>query len=425
MQRKKEYIFLLIVCINNLILYIMSRATHLLVKKAIDYDQLTNSFLFQNLAELVSKVKSVNFIKLMQQGFNNDFIFWVQKNSNVLDSLVSLRWLFPEKDSSNNMLIKTYYGDNIYIISSGPEEPDFIDAKESTILFPYGEIPKLWLWVAFIPSRLRAGILPSLLPENIAHNKFILTTLKQLKDTKQIDFSAPNQLQLIDDFIKDNESIKKIRSSIVTSGGSGSELEYLGAGQDGVAFKINETMVLKIFSRIQPYQAVCDAMKRLYESPLLARTEANIYDAGVIGKVPVADIILYYYIIEYMHPVNQPNSMNGNFFERMLDEIDLLFRAEYMSSYYQYMGDIDNPVFANALRNKINVDAKEIAFKLENICKKYINYFNKTYPNLRKNWFKNLAAEIIHKIITGREDLHAGNIGITGYGDFRFFDPAY
>ena len=45
--------------------------------------------------------------------------------------------------------------------------------------------------------------------------------------------------------------------------------------------------------------------------------------------------------------------------------------------------------------------------------------------NLKDNWLENLIEEIIHKINTGRTDLHTGNIGVTNYGQLRFFDPVF
>jgi hypothetical protein len=29
------------------------------------------------------------------------------------------------------------------------------------------------------------------------------------------------------------------------------------------------------------------------------------------------------------------------------------------------------------------------------------------------------------KFLTSRGDLHLGNLGLTGYGDFRYYDPAH
>lgn len=53
-----------------------------------------------------------------------------------------------------------------------------------------------------------------------------------------------------------------------------------------------------------------------------------------------------------------------------------------------------------------------------------IKELSNTLP-LRKNWLRTLIEEIAVKYLTQRGDLHLGNIGITNYGDFRYFDSAH
>ena len=42
--------------------------------------------------------------------------------------------------------------------------------------------------------------------------------------------------------------------------------------------------------------------------------------------------------------------------------------------------------------------------------------------NLRPSWLPSLIQEVLMKNVIGRIDLHMGNIGVTSYGEFRFFD---
>jgi len=55
--------------------------------------------------------------------------------------------------------------------------------------------------------------------------------------------------------------------------------------------------------------------------------------------------------------------------------------------------------------------------------KDYLEYYTETYK-LNNNWLNRFVEEILVKLLTGRNDLHIGNLGITNNGYFRFFDSA-
>lgn len=66
----------------------------------------------------------------------------------------------------------------------------------------------------------------------------------------------------------------------------------------------------------------------------------------------------------------------------------------------------------------------EIAKNLEEEYEdRIVNINNNTL--LRGNWLVKFIEEIILKYLTGRGDLHLGNLGVTNQGNFRYFDPAY
>ena len=46
-------------------------------------------------------------------------------------------------------------------------------------------------------------------------------------------------------------------------------------------------------------------------------------------------------------------------------------------------------------------------------------------PTLRRSWLVSYIEEVMTKFITGRGDLHMGNLGVTSYGDLRYYDPTH
>ena len=84
---------------------------------------------------------------------------------------------------------------------------------------------------------------------------------------------------------------------------------------------------------------------------------------------------------------------------------------------------LTRPDLIRSLEDEIpNVESKvEDFFPQE---KEKLNAAGKSFK-INPNWLLKLIEEMLWKYATGRDDLHGGNIGITSFGDFRFFDPAY
>jgi len=387
-----------------------------------------NHFLYTSLGQKLFDLIRRD-LNISGEDFKKQLGSWAEKNSSILEPLTKLMWSMGGHETSTSGVgynantietrVVSMSSDKAYIISKAdPQEQmnklnENGKIKESYVLLPEGDIPKLFLWIVNFGLDRE----PVVLPAEVAHNHFIF-------DVVNAFFYGRQDPQAVNKFIKENEEqIKKIRRLF-----SSPEPELLGSGVDGVAFKINDTMVLKIFRSKKSYEAAKKAMERLYSSPLIARTEANIYDAGILGEY--LGNTLYYYIIELMTSTSDmPEDLKDNL-KRLISIIRLnVVKLFFNKNYPDFEKISNNPDtnFQKLLRLNIDNDAKEIAIKLTSIpeVKDIIININDNLPELRKNWFKNLIAEIINKYVTGRIDLHIGNIGITNYGDFRYFDPVY
>lgn len=176
----------------------------------------------------------------------------------------------------------------------------------------------------------------------------------------------------------------------------------LGKGSDGMAFKINDTQVLKIFTSRFAFDKSIEAQERIFKNEPGAKNEAMIYDIGELGEN------VYYYIIELMKTKTETENIYQN-----LDLEEIIRFVE--NNYFRKKSLDDNKKYILNIFNQTNM-ASQI----------------KADYNLKDNWLENLIEEIIHKINTGRTDLHTGrtdlhtgNIGVTNYGQLRFFDPVF
>ncbi len=127
---------------------------------------------------------------------------------------------------------------------------------------------------------------------------------------------------------------------------------------------------------------------------------------------------IYYYIMEKMRPINS------------LDQFTYQnIRSVIATIYNNVISD-----FVEVGKLKENMDVNEISkFIMKNIIKfkkiitdkygvKFLKSIKQDNTTLKDNWFELLVEEISIKLLTGRNDLHGGNIGLTNFGEFRFFD---
>jgi len=164
----------------------------------------------------------------------------------------------------------------------------------------------------------------------------------------------------------------------------------------------------------------------------MAKTEAMVYESGILGYVKNQPI--YYYIMEKMDPVLNPDSglstqsvdaigyiaseiakiIKNNFIDK-INTMRKIIRKEELS---QKSKDI--------LKRNINLISRQIFSSLHK--NEIIDLYKETVDKdkiLRNNWLFFLIEEIVVKVITGRGDLHMGNIGVNSQGFLRYFDPAH
>lgn len=84
--------------------------------------------------------------------------------------------------------------------------------------------------------------------------------------------------------------------------------------------------------------------------------------------------------------------------------------------------------YSSKIESKVNelsdLMVKTLYSSLSFKDKNDIELFSKQF-NLKPNWLKTFAEEVLMKYLTNRTDLHTGNLGITEYGLLRYFDPSF
>jgi hypothetical protein len=387
------------------------------------------------LLQLVSKYEKLAFQKLGRAGLfiglnrlstllgktitEEQFNSWQEKNISIFPNVQPDGWILQDVAGYpalyNHTGVDSYNKEGVFFILT--PNPNFLEDTQSRLVNFYwensetkfipgsNEIPNLYLFAA----RGEHQNLDSLsLPREIAEDYFMVEALERMYDAKT---------EFIIKFVTENkERINKLRSSFEHTP------KKLGGGADGVAFAISPTTVLKIFKNSFAFQKAKEAMERIHNNQL-AKTEAMIYDVGLIGYLndkPAKPV--YYYLMERMIPVTKLGYPN----EDIISDIVLEIKSKIMDSpLYTYLLD-------NALYIKNNVTAKrkiflltkkiekEILFKVP----KLVKHINETL-SLQEDWLRALIEELIMKLITSRTDLHMGNIGVNSQGYLRYFDPSY
>lgn len=295
-------------------------------------------------------------------------------------------------------------------IGKSSKPPPLLDVQHSALLQGEASIPNLYL---FIGKIVPAETIPEVSKE-LAHENWLITSLTSLLET----YPSSSFLNEMSKFVQDNKSkIDKLRKHF-----SGTP-KVLGKGADGVAMSINSHLVLKLFKDQSSYIQATKAIERLHKNPELAKTEAMIYDAGILGQI--INQTIYYYLIEKMTPVEKLDKPVSRALETVVFSMRDYIR-DNRTTWRKLRPLLDDITKHVELKKEVSIGAKNLVGNEKAFHNDEIKIIEGNLTGMiRSNWLDSLAEELIMKYLTGRDDLHMGNIGFTGYGEFRYFDPVY
>lgn len=372
------------------------------VKILTDYQ----SFRFKELVELLTNIIP------SQENINS----WVLKNKSVIDynpNVFESLWVKNDKN-----LVSAYFNVSLklkYYLSTDSKLSDDIDVEKSYYLKSDGAIPDLFLFIGADASKTFK------VTKEMAHEKWLLEALSKLFESNIDDIFLKDAQQFI---IENKAKINEFRRHFTGNP------SVMGTGADGVVLVLNPSLVLKLFRSRFAYNAALQAIERLHKNTPGAKTEAMIYDAGTLGEFWNTNI--FYYLIEKMIPFDKLSLNLPGPIQDKLEETIYYLRREIskldLTKLQTLFQDTKNPDIFD-YEFKFYVSKMEILFK-NNFEHDYLDIqdFIKMKPDslpLKDSWLSSLIEEILMKYLTDRTDLHTGNIGVTGYGELRYFDPAY
>ena len=341
----------------------------------------------------------------------NEIESWLIQNKDVLNSFGISSFKDYQKENYKhyivfNELVKGSYLQHTIITSDKSVSDDiFLEINKEGFLKGFKNIPNVYIFVA-IDSDFKEE--PGTKEE--AKYKFLDPFFKEISSENLNEYELKHEKN---SFIKNNTIIlDKLISSF------SSYPKLLGIGDDGAAYSISPNLVFKIFKNQFSYLKAKDSFERLHKNPDLGKNEAMIYDLGIIGSFNGQTI--YYYIIEKMETLNvrMKNHLMpivasiGNYIIRNKEKFKEVKKKLYDSkNNYKIKSYIDSE--SEIIKNYIY---EYYSDQIENI---------ESAEDLNPEWVKNLAEEILFKHLTDRNDLHLGNLGITNYGKFIYFDPSH
>ena len=339
---------------------------------------------------------------------------WEIANSTVLGDFIKLYWEYYDQGLSHAQFPN---GDDAFL-SLHQKMPDIFEPKSQSLLRSSGPIPNLWVNVGVMEyGRPRASV-----PADIAHENWFVEAIRQLGLTYR---DSDESFKVIKEFVqKYKDKIKRIRSAFAQLP------KYLGGGADGVAFDIGEGKVLKIFRDEHSYQKASHAFERLHNNPNIARTEAMIYDIGELGDFPnkydaEQSTKLYYYIIEKMTPVREHGERLGDNIRPLLHGIVEEISKSRDSKWQALKQKVNIPAESMLIKTEVDKESARISDLLRRNKSANVKFIESALPDLNPTWLKGYVEEVIMKYLTSRTDLHMGNLGVTPYGQLRYYDPAY
>ncbi len=346
-------------------------------------------FTAQTLSEIIGPVTDSSYYE------------WLNKNP-VMKPIRYRYWFADNKDllANNETYLRTATPNNARVLSKSPIADDsYIKIFNLINLKEEKEIPSLYLYeVNFLQKTPFID-----LPSDYYKYSFMIEGLKHKKFTELSEYSKLEFIEFVD---RNKKKLDKIMNSFSKSP------RALGSGEDGTAFDIGN-YVLKIYFSSGTAQKNMEAMERLHKSPELAKTEAMIYDVGYLGKFEGEQV--FYSILEKMVPVTSLE--NEVYFDIEFVKLQIMEVLKTKESIINKLRKNPDPNLIKRLAHyTYNMALTEFKEPVERIT---------SALNLRPTWGLSFTEELIMKLITGRVDLHGGNLGVTNYGDLRFFDPAY
>lgn len=341
-----------------------------------------------------------------------EFQEWMQKNSSYLSGKENLSWM-PAADEFGTFLEtfleelpnKEYIYLRIY--RAPPQVKDSFKIKEESMLQGTANIPNLYLY-KIIPFYEVSGL--KNLDKKYSSYFFIADAFRLLTG-KHIDATFNQK------FIEFLNGVQPILARIMRFSDKAPQL--IGKGKDGAAVDLGH-YVLKIFKDKEAYHHAVRAIKRLHSEPQLAKTEAMIHDVGEFGKWD--GVLFYYYIIEKMVPVSEMSEPDINLLGVIIQKIIFLINLG-RKDWRKLKDSINDPSQMVAIQQAVSSGADEIVTSIQPTIADDVAKLTEI-GSLKPTWLKSLVEEIIMKYLTGRTDLHLGNIGISN-GEFRYYDPAF
>lgn len=381
------------------------------------------AYLFEKLASIAIHNSFMNVMAKSLKAYKDNVFEWAEKNSGILKDLLNNEFGL----SDDNSIMEAYIdaiGIKVQMLLISQNRLDFENENfeyhnfkvlEESILQPLGKIPTLYMY------RVTTNDTGPVLNKEVAQDDYLFKFL-------DISFPSLKENEVLE-FINNNKAaIDKMRSLFHN------QPKYLGSGASGTAFSIGPSLVLKLYTNPKVgdhiYEKTEDAVNRLHKQPELAATEAMIYDSGILGKF--RNEIIYYYIIEKMKTIESFNKDVQDLLllvqMQIIQQIRDSQKLSTLKAAFKYTND------RVALKNEIEDWAAQLGTEIISSKQKdkegltyanYVDYIEENIPELKSNWLFNFTVELIVKYLTGRLDLHMGNLGVTQYGQLRYFDPTH
>jgi hypothetical protein len=381
-------------------------------------DSLMNFSLdLQNIVNTKIHAKDIKEWIEINKSILNDFKFslenWNYYKDNVIEVLTC--------NNNGNYMISAY---PINFEKSGSDM--FYKPKKEAVLLGNANIPKLYIYeVEYFYKDLNQDFL-SMVKKEYYPYFFLVDFFAEDNKEDFKNLSNEEKANFVESFIDNN---KQILNNILRF--SNIAPKVLGAGADGVAFDLGQNKVLKIFSDSFSYNKSIETINNLHNQSSGADTEIMIYDAGKLNYYKD----LYYYIIEKVTVIRSLPLKDFNDINKIIFAIVSSILAEKQA--WDSIKDKKIGLDSDIVKEKID----DIIFMLKSQYKQKIDSLTKIY-NLASetnkpqwagmlkgvklnDWVSSLVREIVNKFLTGRGDMHTGNIGITSSGYFRFFDAAH